>query len=412
MSQELTLFDYAGLPADVATSLQVHAARIAQSKRRMVAEGLAIGAELAAAHEELAGVGRDGQFAPWLASIDMDQSYTYKLIGLHEMYGSTDLFRTSLSLTALIAVSTSDDSIRPAIEAAVQAKVDAGDKVTVAEIQRLKREATETVRKLAELEAISKERKEAASRREANLIEARDKATQSLAKTQGDLAEALADKRRALADKEAVEERAAKEAERAAKEAWQEADEKYETRINQLAREAFEAKQLAEQRARELSAAVAQVQADAKKAADDMAEALVAQKLETRKKELAEIEDKYQRAKKNAEHAANAKERLERDLKLTKDMIQKHEAEMERWASGEAEIATQVKIAADLSEALGRAMTELLMLEHGPQTAAAQKLQKAAQMSRQMAEAIESFLSPRLSANASTGVSNEHHQRH
>ena len=277
---------------------------------------------------------------------------------------------------------------------------------------KAERETAETARKLAELEAISKAGKEAASRREANLIEARDKVTQSLAKTQGDLAEALADKRRALADKQAAEERAAKEAERAAEEAWQEADEKYETRINQLAREASESKHLAEQRARELSAAVAQAQADAKKAADDMAEALVAQKLETRKKELAEIEDKYQRAKKNAEHAANAKERLEQDLKLTKDMIQKHEAEMERWASGEAEIATQVKIAADLSEALGRAMTELLMLEHGPQTAAAQKLQKAAQMSRQMAEALETFLSPRLSASASTVVSNEHHQRH
>ena len=152
MSSQLAIFDYAALPVEDAELC------------RMVEEGFAIGAELASARDELSGAGRDGEFAPWLRSLDFDKSYAYKLIGLHEKYGnerSVELFHSSLSLTALVAVSASPDDIREDVETSVQQKIEAGEKVTAADVERLKRQLQATEDKAADDKA-------RASRREAN----------------------------------------------------------------------------------------------------------------------------------------------------------------------------------------------------------------------------------------------------
>ncbi len=137
-----TQFDYSNLPAGISTSLQVRAARINQSKRTMVREGLAIGAELSAARDELAGVGRDGLFAPWLKSMEFSKSYAYVLIGLYEKYpeGSVQFQDTSLSLSSMISISSAPDDIRPQVEAAVQAELAQHKRVTAAKIEEMKRE--------------------------------------------------------------------------------------------------------------------------------------------------------------------------------------------------------------------------------------------------------------------------------
>jgi hypothetical protein len=63
-------FDYGDLAADDADALEGHADTVGQIQgqvRRVAAEGvIAIGKELKAAHDRLAGKGRDGMFRPWV----------------------------------------------------------------------------------------------------------------------------------------------------------------------------------------------------------------------------------------------------------------------------------------------------------------------------------------------------------
>ena len=235
------------------------------------------------------------------------------------------------------------------------------------------------------------------------------------------LEEAREDKKRALADKDEAKQKAAELAEKAAEEAWVEADEKYETIVNRLTREAAEAKSAADAAKAEVETvkkeaeawvqeeitaaktsiaekeaavakAIAEARATAIAEAKASADLLAAQAIEERKVELADLEAKKQAAKDASDRAYKAKERLESDLKLTQEMIRKHEEEIAQWQSGAAETETQIKLAVALSEAAGVAMSEIGMLEHAAQPAAIPKLRMASQRCRQIADAIDGFL--------------------
>ena len=80
MANDLTLFDYAGLPVDLATALQIHADRIAVSYARIEDEALAIGRELVEAQSKMARPGC-GNFVEWVErATPVKSSQAYRLI--------------------------------------------------------------------------------------------------------------------------------------------------------------------------------------------------------------------------------------------------------------------------------------------------------------------------------------------
>ena len=399
MSQEPTLldqepppFDYAALPVEDAELCQIVEVRIKTRTGMTIFEN---GRDLITVKERLG----HGKFTEWLESWFPKSEWTArKWMRIAEEYKGKTGVTTVLGSEALglLCSSTMPESVREEIE---RRAVEGGD-TSIAEIQRLKAEHKAENERLAQESAKFKAEAEASGRTQAKLkadldaLEAKSK--EKAEKASRREANLIADKERANKALEAAEARIEEAREIAAQKATEEADEKYETRINQLYREAQEAnKKLAEYKA-ELDKNIKKAKADAEKAAEEMAEALVQKALETRKKELSEIEERYQRSLKNAQGALGAVERAKRDLEITKELIAKNEAEMARWASGEAETADQVKVAKIIADALGDAMAELMMLEHGPQPAAVQKLEKAASMCRQMADAIDNFLIPKL----------------
>ena len=212
-----------------------------------------------------------------------------------------------------------------------------------------------------------------------------DDAKAKLAEARNAIAEAKADKARALADKDEAKSKAAELAEKAAEEAWQEADEKYETIVNRLTREAREAKE-----------AVSVAEANSKKAAEEMAAAIAEKALQSKKKEFDELERMSKAAQENSKRAYAAEQLAKERLAGYDEFIKKHNEEMSKWQRGEAETAEQVRIALALAEAVGKSMSDLMMLDHAPQDAATGKFQRASQMCRQMADAIDQFLAPRI----------------
>lgn len=225
----------------------------------------------------------------------------------------------------------------------------------------------------------------ASTANERRIMDERDAAQKQVESARIAVAEAKADKARALADKDEAKSKAAELAEKAAEEAWQEADEKYETIVNRLTREAREAKE-----------AVSVAEANSKKAAEEMAAAMAEKAIQSKKKEFDELERMSKAAQENSKRAYAAEQLAKERLAGYEEFIKKHNEEMSKWQRGEAETAEQVRIALALAEAVGKSMSDLMMLDHAPQDAATGKFQRASQMCRQMADAIDQFLAPRI----------------
>ncbi|MEI7609862.1 MAG: hypothetical protein WCJ64_20975 [Rhodospirillaceae bacterium] len=413
MTSEISTF-YAGFPSDIKDTLEGLAIRWeAETKIEEIAFETAIQAvmrkgRILSEARELFGKNNNkyGEWVKWrLPGTHRDTALNYR--SLWETYGVEGLRNGSatpllekIGLKGLYALSapSTPEPVRQEIE---RRAIEGGD-TSVAEIARLKAEHKAALdakaKEVADAKALvaAKDRIiNAGSANERRAMDERDAAQKQaddakakLAEARNAVAEAKADKARALADKDEAKAKAAELAEKAAEEAWQEADEKYETIVNRLTREAAEAKQKTQ--AAELAAAQAKaaVQVEAQKLAETMADDV----LKGRKKEVSELEANYKRVQANAANAHAAAETAKRELVVTQEAIKTHEAEMARWASGEAETADQIKLAVDLSEAVGVAMSEIGMLEHGPQPAAIPKLQIASQRCRQMADALDAFL--------------------
>ena len=118
--------------------------------------------------------------------------------------------------------------------------------------------------------------------------------------------------------------------------------------------------------------------------------------LQSKKKEFDELERMSKAAQENSKRAYAAEQLAKERLAGYDDFIKKHNEEMSKWQRGEAETAEQVRIATGLAEAVGKSMSDLMMLDHAPQDAATGKFHRASQMCRQMADAIDQFLSPRI----------------
>jgi len=354
MSTEVTAFDYAALPADQAVRVRAAAERIHVRTKVAIIEN---GRDLLAVRgmPEMA-----GRFVAWLeAEFNLSEGTAYNMMQVAENLGERFVNFTNVGpsvLYALAAPSTPDH-----VRDDVAARAAAGEKITVAEVERLKREA--------------KAAREAAARFEAERSELLSRVTDATSREQEARdhlrlarAQAVADRRRAVEEARAA----------------------MLTEAENAKREAEIAKAEAEKAQAALDAAVLQARQDAEQAARDKADALAEEAVARRRGDLAEIERRAKAAEDKAQRHFEAEQRLAAE-------IRQHQEFLARTQSAEREVTLQIEAADQLMAALSDAMISLHGFEHAPLPQAARKLAMAQQMCTQMADAIAAFLAPRVS---------------
>lgn len=150
-------FDYTALPVDSALTARAAAERIKLRLKRTVEDIIEIGRELTTVKDELP----HGQFLPWIAAeFEMSERTARDFMRVHERFGGKSAIIADFKPTilyALSAPSTPESVIDLAIE-----RVEAGDKVTVAEVKEWKAmeaELEEEKRRTQEFREESNERR-------------------------------------------------------------------------------------------------------------------------------------------------------------------------------------------------------------------------------------------------------------
>ncbi len=300
-----------------------------------------------------------GLFTEWLArTFPFTERTAQRWMNAAEQYGAkSDLgsLLNSKVLQLLAAPSTPED-----VRQEIETRATAGEKITVAEVERLKREARAAQETAARLEA---ERSELLSR----VHDATSREQEAH------------DHLRLARERAEVEKRAAADTARAAVLAEAE----------QAKRNAEIAKAEAEVARAALDDAVRQARVQAEQAACEKAEALAEDAIARRRSELAEIERHAKAAEEKAQRHQEAAQRLAAE-------IQQHHDTLGRLSSAEHEAPELIQAAEKLMEGLTDAMIALHGAEHAPLPPVARKWAMAQQMSGQMADAITAFLGPRV----------------
>ena len=144
---DVTLFDYANLTPDAVTDVRAAAERIKVRMKRTTEDIVAIGLDLIAVKERLP----HGAFLPWIdAEFGMGEQSARRFMQVGEVYGKSNIMLDlpATALYELAAPSTPQD-----VRHRVEARAEAGEHVSVAEIQRLKREAAEAAKRAEVAEA-------------------------------------------------------------------------------------------------------------------------------------------------------------------------------------------------------------------------------------------------------------------
>lgn len=179
------LFEYAGLAADDELEARAAAERIRTRMRRTAEDIVEIGRDLIAVKERLG----HGRFGDWLqAEFEMGPASAARFMQVAERFGkSTTMINLPPTVIyALAAPSTPDEVVTKATE-----KAAAGETVTLAEVQRLKAELTETRRKAEEnLVAGMEENERAFEEEREKLKRAADAARVDLAEANAKVAKA------------------------------------------------------------------------------------------------------------------------------------------------------------------------------------------------------------------------------
>jgi len=295
---------------------------------------------------------------PWLS-----RKYALRWRQIYEEYGALGqnvptafLENVGISVLAALAAPSTPDHVRDD----VAARAAAGEQITVAEVERLKREAKAAREAAARFEA---ERSELLSRvTDATSREQEARDHLRLAREQ-----AVADRRRAVEEARAA----------------------MLTEAENAKREAEIAKAEAEKAQAAFDAAVLHARQDAEQSARDKADALAEEAVARRRGDLAEIERRAKAAEDKAQRHFEAEQRLAAE-------IRQHQEFLARTQSAEREVTLQIEAADQLMAALSDAMISLHGFEHAPLPQAARKLAMAQQMCTQMADAIAAFLAPRV----------------
>lgn len=271
-------------------------------------------------------------------------------------------------LYALAAPST-PDSVREQIES----RAAGGEHVTVAEVERLKREAREDAAAKAAAEiAVERKRLEAEKH---GALEAANLARDKAVAERGRLADEV---ERLKAATEEARQAGVRETHRVVQQ-----------QLEQARAEANTARAAAAKA--EAAARSARVEAEA--AAHARAEALAEEALAARKRDLADLERKA----KAAAQAAERERLVEKDLRET---VERHQAYLARTREADHEAPYQIEAATALADALFKSMTALSGFEFPPTPDVARHWEATGQMCRQMADAIDRHLAPRLVAAA------------
>ena len=353
MTTGVTAFDYRALPSERALEVRTVAERIHVRTNIAIIEN---GRDLLVVRRmpEM-----EGRFVAWLnAEFRLSERTAYNMMQAAENLGDRFAKFANIgpsALYALAAPSTPDD-----VRDDVAARAAAGEKITTAEVERLKREAREARDAAARLEA---ERSDLLAKVETAAVreqEARDHLRLAREQAKADMQKAAEAARAAVL---AEAEQARRDAETA----------KAETQKMRTA----------------LEAAVRQAREEAEEAARGRAEALAEEALARRRGDLAELERRAKAAEEKAQRHHEAERRLAAE-------IRQHQEFLARAGSAEGEAPAQIEAAETLMAALSDAMIALHGFEHAPLPPAARKLAMAQQMCAQMADAITAFLAPRV----------------
>ena len=129
------LFSYGGLPIEIQNQASLAAERIKLRLKRTAEDIVEIGKDLIATKANLP----HGDFLPWVKTeFGMDQKTAFNFISVAERFGDKSGIIPNLSPTVLYLLaspSTSDEIIEQVIDLA-----NSGNKITVAEVKRLKAE--------------------------------------------------------------------------------------------------------------------------------------------------------------------------------------------------------------------------------------------------------------------------------
>lgn len=361
MNVEVTAFDYQALPTERALEVRAAAERIHVRTNAAIIEN---GRDLLVVRRmpEM-----QGRFVSWLnAEFRLSERTAYNMMQTAENLGDRFAKFANIgpsALYSLAAPSTPDD-----VRDDIAARAHAGEKITHAQVERLKREAKAAREAAARLEA---ERSELLTRcRDATSREQQARDHLHLACEQAE-----ADRHKAA---EAARATVLAEAE-------------------QARRDAETAKAEAQKARAALEAAVRQARDEAEQAARDKAEALAEQAIARRRGDLAEIERRAKAAEEKAQRHYEAEQRLATE-------IRQHQEFLARAGSAEGEAPLQIKTSDKLMAALSDAMIALHGFEHTPLPPAARKFAMAQQMCAQMADAITAFLEPQVQEMSPQGA--------
>jgi hypothetical protein len=300
-----------------------------------------------------------GHFTQWLEqTFPFTDRTAQRWMNAAERYGGKTDIMSVLNDTVLLmlAAPSTPEEVRQEIEA----RAAAGEKITIAEVERLKREARAAQEETARLEAERSELLTRVSDATSREQEARDHLRLAREQAKADMQKAAEAARAAVL---AEAEQARRDAETA----------KAETQKTRTA----------------LEAAVRQAREEAEEAARGRAEALAEEALARRRGDLAEIERRAKAAEEKAQRHHEAGQRLAAE-------IRQHQEFLARAGSAEGEAPAQIEAAETLMAALSDAMIALHGFEHAPLPPVARKLAMAQQMCAQMADAITAFLAPRV----------------
>ena len=251
MTTEATAFDYRALPSERALEVRAVAERIHKRTTVAVIEN---GRDILAVREmpEM-----KGRFVAWLkAEFNLSEGTAYNMMQAAENLGDRFVTITNIGPSALYALAapSTPETVRQEIEA----RAAAGEKITVAEVERLKREAKAAQEAAARLEAERSELLTLVTDATSREQEARDHLRLAREQAKADMQKA-ADAARAAVLAEA----------------------------EQARRDAEVAKAEAEKARTALEAAVRQARKEAEQAARDNAEALAEEALARRRGDLA-----------------------------------------------------------------------------------------------------------------------------
>ncbi|RWR28843.1 hypothetical protein D2T31_12075 [Sinirhodobacter populi] len=296
-------------------------------------------------------------FGAWRSETlpDLHRNQALRFMQVAEQYGDKPVMLKALSMRALRALSA--PSTPQSVRDEVEARTDAGENVTAAEIDRLKREASEAERRAKEAEAKADSATAEADRQRAK--------ADALADGQRDLVEAAKEQARKDAEAKSAAELAKAQSEaRQANDALEDQRRKL-TEATKKAEDAAMAKAKAE--AENLAAAeLEKVQADARKAREDEA-----------------------KAKASVERLSDRAERLRKQ-------VEEHDAFLRARTNGEQEAKAVREHLEDVNRALALAMAELADLEHEPQDDIRRLMAKSAKLCRDFAVALDQFNGPTL----------------